>query len=548
MDLFELIEVKFSESILENKDKVNTIKTKINNSLDNLLLLKKELFDHYLILITETNILTKHDDKYNSNIHFINNYNNNLKNAEMIKCKFLDISEIKSSNNYNVDMLIDEYTVYDNDYDADDANDANDADDADDANDADDADDANDANDADDADDANDADDADADDAVDTGDIDGANKPDFYELENECNITNEELNILLNQSLSIDNIDFIKNEIKDKQLILKNKQFIQLHFFIKKYDKYSKVKFNTNLIKYITSFHLNDDYPYIAYDSNINDQQLTKMCESNFYSNTYKDYDDFSNHNLLICNYLDNFYEFDEELFKNLEKLFTGYHLNINNIGWQIMFRTMITSKTDIDLINLKNENYSNFKLGTTIDHYIPNYISTNESVFSKKINEVFILVCDSCNVIISNNFSQKYYSNSHVGDLCEECYTLKKNKFYNRLKYLKKKMLLVGKIIVFKRELENMQAFLKKHKIKKIKKSNYYKLLEKTNNELIKNYKQSSNNNFCYICCDTLRSPIYCASACGHVFHKTCVDNGLLENCPICRTPTFFINIFINL
>lgn len=528
MDLFELIEVKFSESILEDKDKVNIIKTKINSSLDPLLFLKKELFDHYLILITETNILTKHDDKYNSNIHFVNNYNNNLKNAEMIKCKFLDISEIKSSNNYNVDMLIDEYTVYENNYDANDADDADD--DADDADD--DADDDTNIND--DGDDNNNA-------------ID-ANEHDFYELENESNITNEELNILLNQSISIDNIDFIKNEIKDKQLILKNKQFIQLHFFIKKYDKYSTLKFDTNFIKYITSFHLNDDYPYIAYEPSIEDEQLTKMCESNFYSNTYKDYDDFSNHNLLICNYLDNFYEFDEELFKNLEKLFTGYHLNINNIGWQIMFRTMITSKTDIDLINLKNENYSNFKLGTTIDHYIPNYISENESVFSKKINEVFILVCDSCNVIISNNFSQKYYSNSHVGDLCEECYTLKKNKFYNRLKYLKKKMLLVGKIIVFKRELENTQSFLKKHKIKKIKKSNYYKLLEKTNNELIKNYKQSSNNNFCYICCDTLRSPIYCASACGHVFHKTCVDNGLLENCPICRTPTFFINIFINL
>ena len=106
--------------------------------------------------------------------------------------------------------------------------------------------------------------------------------------------------------------------------------------------------------------------------------------------------------------------------------------------------------------------------------------------------------------------------------------------------------MLLQGKRNIFKMELEKTIIFLKKYKIKKLKKLKYYKLLENINKTLI----TKSINKRCKICYEILdiNKDIYVGSNCGHCFHKTCIDlsHSLGDICQICRTPTKFIKLYI--
>ena len=147
---------------------------------------------------------------------------------------------------------------------------------------------------------------------------------------------------------------------------------------------------------------------------------------------------------------------------------------------------------------------------------------------------------CDICNIVISTTPEELYYHNDIGGDLCETCYENKINKFNDRIKYLKTRILKIGSAQVFKKEVIKTRAFLKKFKIK-IKKKNYYKLLEKLNKNLL---ELNSNENLCQICYCSLKSNIYVGSKCGHCFHKECIES--CDKCQICRVEGDFIKLFL--
>ena len=101
--------------------------------------------------------------------------------------------------------------------------------------------------------------------------------------------------------------------------------------------------------------------------------------------------------------------------------------------------------------------------------------------------------------------------------------------------------ILLIGKVEVFKKEVIKTRKFLKKRKYK-IKKKNYYDLLEKMNKNLIEN--TNSSENICKICYNPLIDDIYVGSKCGHCFHRECIE--CCDKCQICREETDFIKLFL--
>ena len=118
-----------------------------------------------------------------------------------------------------------------------------------------------------------------------------------------------------------------------------------------------------------------------------------------------------------------------------------------------------------------------------------------------------------------------------------------KETRFNNRISYLKKIILLQGKKVVFKKQLEKTKNYLDKTKIKKIAKSRYMNLLKNINSTIL--FK--SDRKVCNICYDFLDfNNLGVYTKCGHTFHYECIKKMNSKTCPLCRENSGYTKLFI--
>ena len=176
--------------------------------------------------------------------------------------------------------------------------------------------------------------------------------------------------------------------------------------------------------------------------------------------------------------------------------------------------------------MNIKEAYYFNFNLNSIYDSFMVN----SQVIF-----------CDNCDIKISgfNSLNTKFWHSNILGDLCDKCYNLKKEreKYIRRLVQIK--MLMEGKKILFQKELKKYKT-INYYDIKC--KNNYSKLKGITQN-LISNFFLSKKNNNCSICLDIYGKKEICSGTCGHVFHETCCKK--LKVCPVCRKKTKFFKLY---
>jgi hypothetical protein len=360
------------------------------------------------------------------------------------------------------------------------------------------------------------------------------------------NLPYNELVKLINSSLELNLTINTKNRKKNPKFTnsdtyyrIIGKKYVKLSLFEKKYN-HEINKCDRKEISYINSFIFNDEisYPYgLDVNSDVNIDQ--KFFTYNYYEEFFVDYGETQYFEEHLEDY-DSFYDLSDNFFVSLHKLKSGYYFNPNSIGWQIFLGLSLCMFTDKTLIN--NSIYSHFKYKTIKQLYFPNYKKSKASIFEKETIKIFNIVCDLCDTIIATKISHKVYGNKESGDICEKCYLFKKEQFFKRIKYLKKLLLLVGKREIFKKEVDKTRTFLKTYKYKKIKKNNFYNLLENVNKSIITN---NENEKICKICFDTLSDNLSVAIACGHCFHTACIEQTGLVACPACRTQTQFKKLY---
>ena len=352
--------------------------------------------------------------------------------------------------------------------------------------------------------------------------------------------TLNKLQYIINESTDNDNDndndnDIITNKIEQNIKTMLNKtEYLQIHVLIRNYT-------NDN-VKYLTSILLNDNIP-ITDSFNIHHELFGKFDDDNnylsnltyFYQELYSDYNDFES----IYEYIDKYDILDTYLITNLSKVRSGFYFNKNDIQFQIILKLIILTNIGDNGNFIKYITYNHFNKNNTIVNYFIDNKKSNifKSILVKNLN----IWCDMCNTSISKSENDMYYHNHDSGDICECCYNIKKKEFYNRIKYIKNRILMIGKQITFKKDLINTKKMLKKRKYP-IKKKNYYMLLEKMNKNIIAN--TSNNERICKICYSELIDDIYVGSECGHCFHKECIQH--CDKCQICRADTNFIKLFL--
>jgi hypothetical protein len=329
--------------------------------------------------------------------------------------------------------------------------------------------------------------------------------------------------------------DEVENNIK---MILSKTECLQLHLFHRNY--------NDDTLKYITTFLLNNKFP-IKDSLNMNhetfgefdtDDDLDNYINLNYYyEKIYRDFNDLNN----IYNYIENYDVIDNNLINNLSYVLSGFYFNYDDIRFQLVLKILILTHIG---------NYGGFSKFISYKHYVKdksinNYLKYDAdyklTIFDNLVIDNLKIWCDICNDKIGLNNDDLYYHSNISGDLCDKCFNSKKMRFYEHIKYIKKRILLIGRIEVFKNELIKTRNFLKKRKYK-IKKKNYYDLLQKMNKNLIENTSYSENE--CKICYTPLRDDIYVGSKCGHCFHRECIE--CCDKCQICREETLFIKLFL--
>ena len=186
---------------------------------------------------------------------------------------------------------------------------------------------------------------------------------------------------------------------------------------------------------------------------------------------------------------------------------------------------------------------HKSFVKGHIRDFYFNNYIESclyNQKCYESLTN----LKCIDCNMKLEDIV----YNNVYCGNLCRCCYIKKINDEEIRKKYLKKMVLLAGKISIFEKEVIKTRRFLKKYEIKSISIEKKIKLNENVNKELMKYSFENKNSNYleCSICLDNMNKNDISVGICGHTFHTNCIKSTGNNKCPICRHYSKFVKLYI--
>ena len=523
MRLIDLFDIIYVDEVIQNhlEDKINNIK------IHNFLNLNRNLTNQFLLIISKNIIYNKSYNKIKLEFH-----NSNL-NSNLIGNIFEKIQElvgVQEINEFNDVIENDENVIlYQSNYDVDDGVDGVGEDGGDDGYGEDGEDDG-----------VDDGDDG-GDDGEDDGEDDGDGVGDGEDGEDDGE----------------DDGDGEDGEVEAKNIKIKfvKTEYIQIHLFQKKFDDNDK-------IKYISTFFFNDKIKIedcfditkdnlgkFDLDENILNQLKSNKFVSNlnlnkltnieyYYTNNHRNYNDIDP----INNYIDKFDILDNYLINNIDKIMSGFYLNLTDIKFQLILRQLITIYIGHYGNFIKLLNYKEFKLGSTLSHYF-NYDKDNSDIFENLLITNLIIECDKCNIYKTKIYDDLFYHNDIGGDLCSKCYNEKINEFNEKIKYIKNRILRIGKIELFKKEIIKTREFLKNKKFK-CKKKNYYSMLENMNKKLV---EINSNHNTCTICYENLTENIHVGSKCGHCFHQRCIDNSNSDICQICRVKTEFVKLYLN-
>lgn len=507
-DLFNIVYVD-SEIKEEFYDTIEDLK------INSLLYTSKEITDNFIIVVAKNIIYNKPKSKIKLEFH--NMDSNNLNNDVIISVLNKLQTIINSKDTY--DTIQEEVEVSPTLYDTEDEADNNDV-----------------SNQCEDNSDVGDKEDdgvhSDNDGASDHSDDDGASDGSGGEEDDDENYIVSKNNVLEN------NLDVvISPKIEEGlQMMWQKKEYMQLHLFLKDCN-------NSKNVKYINTFLFNDTIN-LNEKLDITSDLLGKNIDGfvNLYSydyissTSYRDFDDLG----IIYEYLDSYNSFDNYLIDNVDKIMSGFYFNKNDIRFQIILKILLLTHIGDHGKFSKFILYKNYKKQNISSAYFSEDPESKTNVFQMELIETIRIWCDQCNKFIGSNTTDEFYHSHLGGDLCDQCYENKKQKFYDNIKKAKKALLFIGKREVFKKDLMKTKEFIKNKKFK-LKKVKYYKLLETINQNL---FELQRNDNICKICYDTLSSEIYVGSKCGHCFHKTCIED--CAKCQICRVETDFIKLYL--
>lgn len=243
-----------------------------------------------------------------------------------------------------------------------------------------------------------------------------------------------------------------------------------------------------------------------------------------------QDYDEFYNN----CVNLDN-----PNLLSIMKNMETGIYTNINDVRWNVYLSNLIISYyTNGKLVkHFRSNQYMNIE---TSKFYFPNFEPNNR--FDKSLYKSINFLCDSCGVILNKH--DKLWHNFFAGDLCQSCYLNKRNYENKRKLLIKKKLLLFSKKIIFLRDLEKTKKLLSSIELPILSLERKYSIQKNVIAEISKSLF-SNNRRTCPICFDLLNDNLS-TGKCGHVFHTSCIESLLDHTCPLCKTDTEFVKLYL--
>ena len=416
MKLIELFDIIYCD-----QDTTETYSDFIDNfDCNNLLNTSKKLSTQFVLVISNNIVINKSYNKLKVEFHNINDnsINSNLIIETLNKLQNIINDTLLESEN---EVLIENITHYDDGGDGDDGDDGGDGGDG--------------------------------------GDGDNLKEKDDEEIEyDEPEFLDDVEDVILPEKVT-----------DDIKTILKKTEYLQIHVLQKKYGDDKK-------LKYLTTFLLNDNLN-IPDMFNTKDNNFGKDVENidelfdiqHYYKTIYKNFNDFDP----IYDYLDNYDIVDDYLIKNLNKIMSGFYLNIYDIRFQIILKLILLTNIGDHGKSINYISYKQFNKNNSIKNYFI-YDENNTNVFETLLIKNLHIWCDICNTMISEDTTTDYYHNDYGGDICDICYVNKKEQFANRIKYIKKQILMIGKSKVFETEVIKTRKFLKKKKFK-MKKKNYY-------------------------------------------------------------------------
>jgi hypothetical protein len=313
---------------------------------------------------------------------------------------------------------------------------------------------------------------------------------------------------------------------------------------------------NLNLIE--NNNNLEQNLNLIEDEDNLIEEENNLANEIDYNENLDEEYDDelelFLTLDDIIDNNLDNLHFIESEILTSYIDIFDdqisdnlnseiinnnyGVLLYSNDIRWQVLIKNIL----NIYIGNRgKLINYFNHKefIETTIKNaYFFNYNS--KSIYEKYLYEKINIVCDLCKNVIDT--TQNIMHNPECGDICINCFKKKIEYDNNKINLFKKKILSMGRRVVFKRELKKTEKFLENYNFKKLNISKKYEICKKVNHELMENDLDFEN---CGICLSKMNKNI-CSGLCGHCFHIECINQWKRFECPICRIQTNFKKLYL--
>jgi len=323
-----------------------------------------------------------------------------------------------------------------------------------------------------------------------------------------------------------------------KQFILYVSTYYKNYTCINVFKKYyNKDKmWTSNIIQYISSFCLSKEiskiYSWEDLENNIlvdnNYFLINETNENSILSSDYNFYINLKNH----------YISFTPEKESELENKLWGKTYHMDEIIWHVVLSNLVASTFGTGINELEFR-CKDFTLCSSYNIFYPCY--NDKSIIYNKFVKNKLVYCDNCNINlkIENN---KLYNNPDFGDLCQYCFKEKKKKEIFRKINIITKLNLVGKKILFQKELENTKKFLKNYLIKKIPNDKKIELYKKITENVILNKKKK---NSCSICLEEMEENIY-AGSCGHCFHERCYFSLSSNKCPLCRVTCNFKKLYL--
>lgn len=272
------------------------------------------------------------------------------------------------------------------------------------------------------------------------------------------------------------------------------------------------------------------------------DQEEINFDIKFFYENFYVNCDDLHN----LTDFIDESVTLISPTFHNaLENVGSGIWFNLNDIRWQYALRSIIINHTAMfsspEILSGLNHKYF---IKTELKNIYFETFDDQCSYFSKCLENIYKIPC----VICKCKLDKFVYHNPYCGNLCATCYITRITEEQNRIKYLKKMMLLPGKRAIFNKELEKTKKHIEKIRIKTLSIENKLKINRAVNKELSRFVFNRYDSNYleCSICLDNMNKNSISVGSCGHCFHTSCIKSTGNKMCPICRCYTTFTKLYI--